>query len=230
MQSKKDLLSIKKLKLNAPALAEFNQLKDKAIDYAIKSITEEIASLRYSNGRKIRSERRASMIMVMRVLYHHLAMGDCYPSMRSIAFLINPFLSEPQNTDSAQTKKHKEKAIAKTVMLVQRTIHVLADFGFIRIHEYRAETNQDVFHNANFYYEIVPVSQLSKAFAMLLDKGVRAMSKLANLIDSVKKSVLKIAESNKDFVAPWAFNMTQQQKYRRIFKEEVYGKSKYILS
>lgn len=185
---------LSKMNLNDEITAEFEAI-DNPIETAMTYIRQKIDSLRHPNGRKIRAERRENMIQVMGILYEMMYYGyhgECNPSMRTIAHELRPDLDYPTCFDSEEDSKRKEKALAPTLMSVHRSIHMLAQYGFIRIHLYRAESNQDPIFNPNFFYELTPVSLLCEAFALLFNKAVKAMSKLSTMIAKVRESVLSM--------------------------------------
>jgi hypothetical protein len=165
-----------KLKLNNQTADEFLSVEGDHVAIAIGSVTEKIESLRYSTGRKVRAERRKSMIKVLEALYSFMntETGECSPSMRTIAFYLDPTLPQVKDTDSEAIIMLKEKAVAPLLMNVHRTIRALEEFGFIVSHEYRAESNRNDnpetpnLKNPNFYYELAPVSELSEEFAKMV--------------------------------------------------------------
>lgn len=225
------------LKLNKQTAEEFNSLKNNAIDLAIENLEELIDNLRYKNGRKIRLERRISMIKVLRVLYLYLKTddkssenyGECSPSMRLIAYNIEPSLEQIEEKDSKAEIKRKEKELSRVLMYVQRTIKVLEQFGIIKTHVYRSESNRNDdpenynVKNPNFYYELVPVSSLCKKFAELVKSAFNAVFKLSAIVHAVKKNILKIEEVAMKAIGlepkPWTFKPTTFE--RNIRKPEV---------
>jgi hypothetical protein len=188
------------LNLNANVAKEFTSIKG-GVSTALDCIKEYIEKLRYKNGRRIRAERRESMLKVLKVLYYYLKtddsdainFGECTPSMRTIAFNINPDIEMIQEIDTPAEIKRKEKIMSNTLMLVQRSIETLREFGIIVAHSYRAETNRNdnpLIPNKrlpNFYYELVSVSNFSSAFEFLLNKASLAMLKLGTIIKNIKK-------------------------------------------
>lgn len=192
------LNEINSLGLNIQAHQELVSIKENAVDTAMNYIDEFIQGLKYPNGRRIRSERRNSMSKVIRILYDYLIKGEtteCSPSMRTIAYAVDPNLERICDRDTTEDIKCKEKAISSTLMLVQRTIQVLKEFGMIRIHTYRAETNRNDdpenpnWNNPNFYYEIVPVSVFCSAFRHFLDTCKKAIKKITDIVKSVVESL-----------------------------------------
>lgn len=198
------------LGLNNQAYEELISIKENAVDTVMDYIDNFIQGLRYPNGRKVRSERRNSMINVIRVLYDYLIKGgtsECAPSMRTIAQAIDPNLERICVDDTAEEIKCKEKAMSSTLMLVQRTVQVLKEFGMIRIHTYRAETNRNDdpenpnWNNPNFYYEIVPVSSFCAAFRSFLSTCKKAIKKLTDIVKNVFESLHNVKYADMAFSA-----------------------------
>lgn len=197
---------INSLGLNAQAYQEFVSIKEDTVDTVMNYVEEFIEGLRYPTGRKIRSERRNSMVKVIRILYDYLLKGgteECAPSMRTIACAIEPNLERICVNDTAEEIKRKEKAMSSTLMLVQRTVQVLKDFGIIRVHTYRAETNRNDdpenpnWNNPNFYYEIVPVSSFCSAFRRFLSTCNKAVKKLTDIVKNVFDSLRNVKYADK---------------------------------
>jgi hypothetical protein len=192
------LAEINSLGLNDQAYQELISIKENAVDTVMNYVDEFIQGLRYPSGRKIRSERRNSMSKVIRILYDYLIKGDtadCAPAMRTIAYAIDPNLERICDNDTIESIRSKEKAMSPILMLVQRTIQVLKDFGLIRIHTYRAETNRNDdpdnpnWNNPNFYYEIVPVSVFCSAFRHFLSTCKKAIKKISDIVKSIIESL-----------------------------------------
>jgi hypothetical protein len=194
------IIDLNKLQLNIKTVDEFSAVKG-GTNTALDFVKSYISNLRHSNGRKVRSERKESMAKVIEVLYRYLNLnpfsesyGECSPSMRTIARAIDPSLQTVCETDSEIVKRRKEKALHKVVMYVQRSIQMLKEFGIIKTHEYRAETNQDVDRNPNFYYEIIPVSFLCPKFKKLLKKfvntAIRAYDVIRDILDTLTDEMM----------------------------------------
>lgn len=188
-----DLDYLNSLQLNEKAVKEFDSVDGNSIESAMVYIDQHIETLRHDNGRKIRSERRHGMSQVLFILYGYMYYGfngECSPSMRSIAHSMYPELEAIEPTDSPATMQRKEKAMAPALMFVQRTIKMLEKYGLIRIHHYRADSNQESIKNPNFFYEIIPVSTICAGFAALISSAVKAVAKIGKLFASIKESVL----------------------------------------
>jgi hypothetical protein len=180
--------------------ASFHQTMDCVTDY--------INNLRHSNGRCVRLERRDSMIAVLTILYEYTNFddsseryGECSPSMRTIAKELQPLLELPLESDSFAEKRRKERILGPTLMIVQRSIRALCEFGIIKVHQYRAEKNRNDnpdepnFKLPNFYYELVPVSHLSDLFAQIVREAIGKVKtvvtkKLRAIVDAVEESFI----------------------------------------
>lgn len=164
--------------LNNKTAHELNYLGRRGYRNAMKAYSAIINKLQYGS-RKMRSEKRENLLDVLSVLILYLktdkidswCFGQCSPSMRTITYALHPELIpqpyEVKNPLAADNRK-KEKAFNAALMKVQRTIRTLSELGFIKIHTYRATSNQRVDTNPNFFYEIVPISELSAFFARLV--------------------------------------------------------------
>jgi hypothetical protein len=82
-------------------------------------------------------------------------------------------------------------------MNIHRTIKSLEDFGIVKIHLYRAESNRNddpeiyTFKLPNFYYEIVPVSELSEVFAKLITPIKAVIVNIKRCLFSVYKCLVQ---------------------------------------
>lgn len=120
------------------------------------------------NGKRIRKERQMVMVQVLEVFYTYLyksKTGQVNPSMRTLAFLVNPGLEKPNRLDTPIMAKAKERAIHATEMSVQRAIHTLQEIGMITVHQYYIDTNHfESKKNACFFYELTPLSCYSRLY------------------------------------------------------------------
>lgn len=134
---------------------------------------------KYENGRKVRLERRESMSKVLKILYSYVNLdttsekfGECSPSFRTLAYKYDPTLEKPSKEDTPKIAKQKERRLMTVVMLIQRTVYLLAELGFIKIHEYRADTNkykgEDTYKNPNFFYQLVPLRYKDKEYELFI--------------------------------------------------------------
>jgi hypothetical protein len=217
------------LGLNEKIIKEFDNVeggKDTALTY----VAHYINSLKYENGRKVRIERKHSMFEVLSILYRYATavdgLGECSPAMRTIAYEIDPDLERIDlANDSTEETFRKEKLLAKVLMSVHRTIKALEQFGLIKIHVYRAETNRfenpenPAYKLPNFYYELTPVSKLSAIFAELLTPMLEVLGHIASTVNSVKESILFAYKKVGQVLMPheeWVFEETETEKRLRL--------------
>lgn len=86
--------------------------------------------------------------------------GMCYPSMLTMAFMIEPSLETVLETDSFVEKKRKNNAISKVKIKISRAVRELENMGLIKTLNYY--TTEKHYHNQkklpSFAYHIVPIS------------------------------------------------------------------------
>lgn len=211
---------LNKLALNQPMIQEIRSIKNdlqKTMDF----VEQHIQTLRHADGRKVRKERLSAMVNVLRVLYDHASFcrrGECTPSMKRIAYLIDPLL-KPKLLDSSRTLKSKDRALGNMMMVIQRAVVMLEDFGFIQIHTYRSATNQDPLSHANFYYELTPVSSFCPDFAIYIQRETQIMCKMQSIILGIKETVFNFEKIKAivDGVKPpaWEFPESRFEKWYR---------------
>ena len=161
------LISILRCGYNNATRKELKSVRYFAVNAAMKEMTRYITDYK-RNGRAIRKQRREVMLQVLNVFYTYLAKsetGQVCPSMRTIAFMINPNLVQPTAMDSVSEAKEKERAIHATEMAVQRAIHTLEEINVIKIHSYYVnEEHAQSLKNPCYFYELMPLSNFSRKY------------------------------------------------------------------
>jgi hypothetical protein len=191
---------INSLELNNDFIQEIKQLSISQAKDAIRCLYDYIDNLRYHNGRKVRVERKEAMKIIIRILYKFALKedGQCSPSMRTIVHKLNPTLEEIQPGDSLSEIKRKDRDMSSLLMFVHRTVKILRQFGIIKVHQYRADTNRNDdpdninYKNPNFYYELVPISQFCSAFKVILNTCRKGIRKIGVIIRDVQESITLI--------------------------------------
>lgn len=161
------LIDVMKKGYNNQTRNELLMVRYFSVKTAIKELTRCIADAT-RNGKRIRKERQAVMVKVLEVFYTYLyksKTGQVNPSMRTLAFLINPELKKPNRHDSPLEIKMKERAIHATEMSVQRAVQTLQEIGMIKIHQYYIDNDHFLSKkNACFFYELTPLSCYSRLY------------------------------------------------------------------
>lgn len=215
---------MRELNLNSEFMAECERLEN-PLQTIMGEISNYIDTLRHASGRKIRIERRDSMIQILNILYQYAlgsVDGTCAPSMRRIATIINPALSLVTEEDSSAIVMAKERAMAPTLMLVQRTIETLKEQGLIRIHLYRSETNRNdnpdeiCLHLPNFFYELVPVSCFCQAIKNLMKPIARVFTKLESVFCHAYEILFKKEDVRREGLRQVCFERSK----KRLAKQE----------
>lgn len=184
-----------------------------SVKTAIKELSRCIADAT-RNGRRIRKERQVVMVKVLEVLYTYLyksKTGQVNPSMRTLAFLINPELKKPNRHDSPLEIKIKERAIHATEMSVQRAIQTLQEIGMITIHQYYIDNEHFLSKkNACFFYELTPLSCYSRLYLDTREdkNGRRVESKNTNVYVPGRSTSTKI-------ITPKGVNIKEERRRRK---------------
>ena len=112
-----------------------------------------------TNGKKIRKERVEVMTQILKLFYLNLnktSNNQVCPSMKTIAFYVNPNLKAINRFDPEFVVKQKSKMIHATVMRVQRAIMTLQQNGLIKIHKYFISKNHFESKKAPcYFYELI---------------------------------------------------------------------------
>lgn len=216
----KTLEELNQLDLNRPLLKEIE-----SIDYDIattkKFVAKHIQSLRYSEKRKVRKERLSMMNAVISILYDHVLFsenGQCTPSMKRMALILDPSL-KPLAEDTKRLTRKKERAFGNLMMAIQRAVCTLIDFGIICVHTYRAESNQDDAYFPNFFYELLPISSFCSDFEIYIQKETQVVFGLQQTFMSIREHLLRF-EKIKSIVdgvvqAAWDFPESTFEKWYR---------------
>lgn len=199
--------------LNNKTRHELLSHRYKSIARALKAIKVKIENTRIAN-RKIRSERRETMLKVMEYLLTKLykyVTGQVNPSLRNIAYNINKELKRPSSKDDMYEAAIKERAIHAEEMKVQRALKTLEEIDIIKIHKYwkNKEHFNSIIKDACNFYQIMPFSNYSSDFKLtyekeliLIEKDKIDMKKLKAKREQAKKakssnSLLELIENSK---------------------------------
>lgn len=181
------------LDLNKGIMEEFEAINFD-LETTMAFVSKHIQGLRHSDGRKIRRERLSAMTTVLSILYDHVTYGrggQCSPSMKRIAYTIDPQLV-PSIEDDKKTLRRKERLLGNLLMVIQRAIEMLANYGFLKIHTYRSATNQNVLSHPNFYYELVPIASFCSDFEIYIRRETQAVFGLQRVFTRIKDHILSI--------------------------------------
>lgn len=197
-----------------------NQTRDELLMvryFSVKTAIKELARCLADttrNGKRIRKERQTSMLKVLEVLYTYLyksKTGQVNPSMRTLAFLVNPELKKPHRHDTELEIKMKERAIHATEMSVQRAIKTLQEIGMITVHQYYVDNEHFLSKkNACFFYELTPLSHYSRLY---LDTRE---DKNGRRIESTNTIVFVPGRSTSDrIITPKGVDIKEERRLRR---------------
>jgi len=187
-----------------------------AVKTAIKELKRCIADTT-RNGKRIRKERQIVMVKVLEVFYtylHKSKTGQVNPSMRTLAFLVNPDLKKPNRLDTVSEVKAKERAIHATEMSVQRAIQTLQEIGMITVHQYYTDVEHfESKRNACFFYELTPLSCYSRLYLDTREdkNGRRFVSNVAVVVPGRSTST--------SIITPKTINIKEERKKRKEKKE-----------
>lgn len=188
-------IEVNSKKLNHKYVRELEKVNfDNELIY--ESFEKAIRNIKTKTGKALVKTKANSMVSVYKALYRFLnkdfknpCCGQCCPSMTRIATSVYTSIKLPNANDTAQEAKEKRKILNKYKMRVHRAIKMLAEAGFITIHQYRAETNMDESKLENFYYQLTPLSLLSEEFALEVkdygNRQMRVIDKLETAINTI---------------------------------------------
>lgn len=205
---------------NAQSMSEIKKRKYRPVQVALEHMERFIFTARI-DGKQIRRQRRERMLDVLGVLYTYLYnsdYGQVSPSLRTIAYKIDPTLVPVQDQDDAFMKKTKERALHKVVMSVQRAIHTLEALKILTIHEYYVDEDHYLSHkHPCFFYELTPLTTF-----------------FPDYVKKIRTKKTKVARKKVNFPnAPYEPSMKQRsfadmQKALSVYKRGTEQRTTYI--
>lgn len=183
-----------------------------SVKTAIKELSRCIEDTK-RNGKTIRKQRRETMIKVLEVFYTYLyksESGQVNPSMRTLAFLINPNLQYPIPSDDPFQAKAKERLIHATEMSVQRAIQTLQEIGMITVHKYYIDEAHFMSKkNPCFFYELTPLSNYSRLYLdTRADKYGKKFESKANVVVPGRSTSTQI-------IIPKTYDLSEERRKKK---------------